>query len=211
MERRTTSGARTRELATAIVVGLGLWVLPAGAVDIPIAGSKLVVMDMSLLTGKVKMVFVAKGAGITKGAGTDPADISARLDVFYEGPRGSALGAFLMPEGGKWLLNSASVAKYLNETAPAGGAVRLSVLKPGSLLRVVGKSRGDLGVGLGNPPDGPVYVADTVVNGGETMRFCTQFTGCLHKTIVGISGVGFKLVCKRNGAEDPTCTGARWQ
>ena len=38
---------------------------------------------------------MAKGRGVTKGAGTDPAQIEATLHVAYESVR----GAFTMPQG----------------------------------------------------------------------------------------------------------------
>jgi hypothetical protein len=126
--------------------------------------------------------------------------IEATLDVAYDAVRGS----FLMPAGGKWLVNSDSVGKYVNMDAPAGGAVKVSVIKPASLVKVVGKSLGDTPLDISSPPTGSVYLADTIVNGGDETRLCTQFTGCEHKAIAG--GTGYKLICKGNSTGDPGCT-----
>ena len=53
----------------------------ARATDIPITGLKLIVVDKTVLASKAKAVFVAKDPAVTKGAGTDPAQIEATLAV----------------------------------------------------------------------------------------------------------------------------------
>jgi hypothetical protein len=111
-----------------------------------------------------------------------------------------------MPQGTNWLVNSSSVAKYANKTAPSGGGVKVSVIKPGSLVKVVGKSLGDTPLDISSAPTGAVYVADTIVNDGEETRLCTQFTGCVHKVIA--KGTGNKLICKGSSEGDPGCTAA---
>src|SRR5262249_9086419 len=136
-----------------------------------------------------------------KGAGTDPAQIEATLNVAYD----DASGSFVMAQGSNWLVNSATVGKYVNKTAPAGGAVKVSVIKS-SLVKVVGKSLGDVPLNISSAPTGNVYVVDAIVNGGEETRLCTQFAGCVHKLIAG--GTGYKLICKGNSAGDPDCTAA---
>src|SRR5262249_49842935 len=118
----------------------------------------------------------------------------------------AASGSFVMAQGSNWLVNSASVGKYVNKTAPSGGAVKVSVIKPSSLVKVVGKSLGDTPLSIASAPTGNVYVVDTIVNGGEETRLCTQFAGCVHKLIAG--GTGYKLICKGNSSGDAACTGA---
>ena len=64
---------------------------------------------------------------------TDVSDISAVLDISYD----TVSGSFDMPQGAGWLVNSSSVAKYVNKAAPTGGATKVSAIKPGSLVKVV--------------------------------------------------------------------------
>jgi hypothetical protein len=181
-----------------VLGGAGL----AGAADVPITGLKLIVVDKLAASSSAKAVFVAKDPGITKGLGTNAAAIEATLDIAYD----SASGQFVMPQGSNWLVNSASVGKYVNKTAPVGGAVKVSVIKPASLVKVVGKSLGDTPLDISGAPTGTVYVVDSIVNDGETTRLCTQFTGCVHKVIAG--GTGYKLICKGNSTGDAACTAA---
>jgi Protein of unknown function (DUF1566) len=187
-----------------LVLGLAglLGSVPARAVDVPISGLKLIVVDQTATTGKAKAVFVAKDLGIAKGTGTDPTQISATLDVAYLGTS----GLFTMPQGTNWLVNSASVGKYVNKTAPTGGATKVSIIKPASLVKVVATSLGDTPLDISTAPTGNVYVVDTIVNGGDETRLCTQFAGCVHKLIAG--GTGYKLLCKGNSVGDPACTAA---
>lgn len=109
-----------------------------------------------------------------------------------------------MPQGAKWLVNSATVGKYVNKDAPAGGGVKVGVIKPGSGMKMVGRSLGDVPLDISVTPSGPVYVAALIVNGGETTRLCTQFTGCVRSVIAAGS---YKMVC-RGGSGDPACTAA---
>jgi len=167
--------------------------------DVPIVGLKLIVVDKVAVASTAKAVFVTKDADVDKGTGTDVADIEATLRLAYD----SASGAFDMPQGGNWLVNSVAVAKYVNKSAPAGGVVRVSVVKPGALLRVSAKGLGDEAVDISAAPTGSVYVTYTLVNGGEDRRHCTQFNACVHKVIAG--GSGYKLVCKRGSTADHNC------
>jgi hypothetical protein len=186
-----------RLLLRAVIVALLAG--PAGAADHPVVGTKLIVVDKVAVAGSAKAVFVAQDAAVTKGAGTDPAAIEATLDV----AAGSVHGAFLAPQGSGWIANKASVAKYVHKDAPSGGAVKVSVVKPGRLIKVVAKSLGDLPLDVSAPPSGPVYAAFTVTNAGDTHRHCTQFAGCTHKAIGG--GSGHKLVCRGGGSGDAGC------
>ena len=172
---------------------------PLRAADHPVAGTKLIVVDRTALAGKAKAVFVARDGAVTKGSATDPVAIEATLDV----ATGSVHGAFLAPPGTGWRVNKANVAKYVNENAPSAGAVQVSIVKPGKLIKVAAKSLGDVPFDVSSPPAGPVFAAYTVVNGGDEHRHCTQFGGCTHKAIAG--GTGHKLVCAGGGSGDLAC------
>jgi hypothetical protein len=184
----------------AVSMGLLCAAGAARAADVPITGLKLIVVDKIASAGQAKAVFVSKDPTIMKGPGTDATQISAILDVAYD----ASSGIFDMPQGGGWVVNSSSVAKYVNKTAPTGGATKVSAIKPGSLVKVVGKSLGDVPLDISTAPSGPVYVADTIVNGPDTTRLCTQFNGCVHKSVAG--GTGYKLVCKGNSTGDAACS-----
>jgi len=168
--------------------------------EIPVTAKKLIVIDKVATVDKAKVVYVSKDtiAGITKGAGTDPADIEASFAFRYDG----SVGQFAMPQGASWLVNKTTVAKYVNKEAPSGpGGAKVSVVKPGKLIKVVGASLGDTPIDLfaAGIPDGEVSTAYTITNGGETFRFCSAFAPAtaVYKEIAG--GLGRKLVAK-NGA-----------
>jgi hypothetical protein len=188
------------------VVGAALLLTVGGTVaratDIPVTGLKLIVVDKTAVTGAAKAVFVAKDLGVAKGVGTDPGTIFAELGVAYD----SVQGSFAMPPGPGWVANKDTVAKYSNGAAPSGGAVKVSIIKPGQLVKVVGKSLGDSAIDISSPPSGDVYVTHTVFNGDEAFRHCTRFGTCIHKLIAG--GSGYKLICKGDSSGDPTCAAA---
>ena len=85
-------------------------------------------------------------------------------------------------------------AKYANKTAPTDGVVKVGLIKPGSPLKLVGRGLGDTPLDISTAPTGDVYVAATIINGGEKTRLCTRFSDCAHKRIAG--GTGYKLLCK---------------
>jgi hypothetical protein len=176
------------------------------AADIPVTPTKLIVVDKLSSAGKAKVVFVAKDAGATKGAGADVDQISVQLDMVYD--NGNAAGAFAVParSGNGWVANKDTVAKYVNKFAPAGPTeAKVAVIKPGKLLKLVGKGLGDTDFDVlgGGDPAGPVYTAYCVDNAGEENCHCSEFTGCIYRSIAG--GTGAKLVCK-TGQGDPQCT-----
>ena len=103
-----------------------------------------------------------------------------------------------------WLVNSETVARYVNKAAPTGGSVKTALIKPGSLLKVVAKSLGDMPIDISTPPTGPITVTEAVFSGGQEYRHCTTFSGCVHKSIAG--GMGYKLMCS-----DATSGGAACQ
>jgi hypothetical protein len=184
-----------------LTIACGLVCTAAHATDVPVVGLKLIVVDKGML-GSAKAVFVSKDAGITKGVDTDPAAIFAELGIAYD----AASGAFAMPPGAGWLVNKDTVAKYVNKTAPTGGGVKVSVLKPGKLVKVVAKNLGETPLDVSQSPSGSVYVTHSVSNGNAFVRHCTSFGTCSHKAIAG--GAGYKLVCKGDSTGDPSCQGA---
>jgi hypothetical protein len=169
----------------------------AMAVDVPVTPLKLIIVDKIVASGSAKAVFVVKDAAVTKGTATGT--ISSQLDISYDAQSGS----FVNPAGANWLVNKDTVAKYVNKNAPSGGSTKVSVIKPGKLIKNVGKSLGDDPINISTAPVGNVHAVYTVNNSG-VFKHCGQFTGatCAHKSIAG--GTGFKLVCKGNGAPD-TC------
>lgn len=174
--------------------------IAAVADDHPVVGLKLIVVDKVSASGTAKVVFVTKDAAVTKGAATDPTQISATLYVAYD----TAFGRFEMPAGGGWLVNKDEVAKYVNMDAPSEGTVRKSIIKTQKLAGVVAKSLGDVPLDISAAPSGSVFVVYSVTNGEETHRHCTAFSDCVHKAIAG--GTGSMLVCKGNSTGDPACT-----
>ena len=171
----------------------------AMAVDVPVTPLKLIIVDKIVASGSAKAVFVVKDAAVTKGTGTNVNAISSQLDISY----GAQSGSFENPSGANWLVNKDTVAKYVNKTAPSGGSTKVSVIKPGKLIKNVGKSLGDSPIDISVAPVGNVLAVYTVSNSG-TFRHCGQVSTapCAHKSIAG--GTGWKLVCKGNGAPD-TC------
>jgi len=172
----------------------------ANAADIGVTGLKLIVLDKLAAASKAKTVFVVKDPGITKGTGTDAATISGSMNVQYD----TSSGSYAMPSGSGWLVNKASVAKYVNKQAPSGGSVKVSVIKPGNLFKVVAKSLGETPLDISNPPTGSVFVAANVTNGAESNSHCTSFNACVHKIIAG--GGNFKLICKGSATPDAGCS-----
>jgi hypothetical protein len=184
---------------------------PLHAADIGVIPKKLIVVDKLATASLAKVVYVAKDrtAGITKGTATDAELISVRFDVAYG--NGAAAGTFDVSSGtaNGWVVNSENVAKYVNRAAPAGPTeAKVAVIKPGRLLRLVGKGLGDVPVdvlGAGDPL-GPVQTAFCVDNADEEHCHCSEFTGCAYRSIAG--GTGAKLVC-RTGTGDGACAAIR--
>ena len=184
----------------------------APAADIAVIPKKLIVVDKLAAAGKAKLVYVSKdqAAGITKGGGTDVGQIDVRFDASYDA--GSVAGSFTLPAGASdgtsgWLVNKDTVAKYVNKSAPSGPTqAKVAVIKPGKLLKLVGKGLGDqpFDILAGGAPAGGVRTQYCVTNGGEEHCHCSRFTGCAWTAIAGDTGA--KLVCK-TGTGDATCGG----
>jgi hypothetical protein len=184
---------------------------PCPTIDAGVAATKLIVVDKLTAAGKAKTVFVSKDQanGITKGTGTDVGGIHVDFTFGYDGA--SVAGAFTLPTGASdgtsgWLVNKSTVAKYVNKSAPAGPTgAKVGVIKPGKLLKLVGKTLGDTAIDVfgAGPPAGDVLTVYAVTNGADTFRHCSRFTSgtCTHKLIAGDTGA--KLVCK--GGVPATC------
>jgi DNA-binding beta-propeller fold protein YncE len=169
-----------------------------------VSGKKLVIVDRMAIGARAKVVYVSKDRrpeGIDKGAGQDVATIEVGFDVAYG--NGATGGSFAVPAGGHdgsagWRVNKAKVARFVNRAAPAGpSGAKTAVIKPGKLLKIVGKSLGDVPidvVGAGDPGAAGITTVYTVTNGGFARRHCTTFTSCDYKAVA--AGAGAKLVCK---------------
>ena len=176
-----------------------------GAVSVPVAARKLVVVDRTAVVGRARVTFVAGDEGVTKGSGQDPGAIGVRLGLRYA--NGAAQGVFVVPPGDPgWLLNDASVAKFRNTAAPAGStAARVVLVKPGTLLKLSGHGLGDgpFRVRRGGDPAGDVFASYCVENGGDSYCHCTRFRACAFRSLD--RGQGAKLVC-RQGEPSADCT-----
>lgn len=186
---------------SAILLVIGAATAARGT-DIPVTGLKLIVVDKTAASGLAKAVFVAKDPSVTKGSSILTHLIAADFGIAFDATR----GAFTMPSGPGWIVNRSTIAKYVNKEAPSGGAIKVNVIKPGVLIKVVAKSLGDTPIDISTAPTGDVFVGHTLINGGEIFRHCTRFGTCTHTPIAG--GTGHKLVCKGDSTGDPTCAGA---
>jgi len=182
----------------------------AKAADIGVATLKYIAIDKETAAGKSKTVFVSKDALANKG-GNDVEDIAVTFNATYVGESGTASAQFDLVAGtaNGWLVNKDSVAKFVNKDAPAGpSGAKVAVIKPGKLLKLIGKTRGDsqvLDLIAAGAPTGSLYTAYSVDASGQTDTFCSEFSGCVYKVIGG--GTGRKLVCK-GGVADATCAAA---
>jgi len=184
-----------------------------GDTIIGVTARKLIVVDKLAAAGTAKAVYVSKDTlgGITKGAGTDTASISVDFGMLATSPT-SASGAFAVPQGASdgtsgWVVNKAAVAKYVNKPAPAGPTgAKVAVIKPGKLLKIVGKSLGDTPLDVASLAEvnQVVYTYFRVVNDAQAASHCSVFPPgtCTRKLIAG--GTGAKLVCKP-GQADGSC------
>ena len=162
---------------------------------------KLIIVYHAPPVNTAKVVYVARDQGITKGVGLDPEQIAVQFDLQYG--NGATAGSFNIPAGASdgtsgWLATKPTVAKFVNRTAPSGPTdARVVVVKPGTLIKVVGRSLGDTPLdllGAGDPGAQGVNTVVRVTNGSETHRHCSQFTACSYKPFG--SGTGAKLVCR---------------
>jgi hypothetical protein len=188
-----------------------VWILVATvahAADIPVAASKLsIIAKFQDFVPRDSIVFVATDPGVTKGAGVDPEAISVRFHVEYGKYYGKGVWPVAAGTVNGWLANDEMVAKYVYPGDPTtSGKVRKLVIKPGKLLKLVARRFGaterEIDPENVGDPFGPVYTAYCVTNGVEENCHCSEFQGCLWKSVSG--GLGAKLVC-RDGTGDASC------
>jgi cysteine-rich repeat protein len=180
--------------------------------DLGVTGRKLVIVDKLATSGNAKTVFVAFDPAVTKGTGTSLDTIALEFFVGYQGEGGPASGSFSVPAGASdgttgWTVNKDTVAKFVNKEAPSGDTgVKVSTIKPGTSLKVVGKTLGDVPIDLidGGAPGSEVCVAVIVTNGGDVTRMCTRFPVDSVKFSSVAKDTGRKLVA-RNGLPDDGC------
>jgi hypothetical protein len=188
------------------LIAAGLVAGSAMAADITCDGKKLIIVDKLTKASKAKVVFVSKdqACGITKGTSTstDAGVIEASFDFGYGD--GGTSGSFSIPQGALppggdtgWKVNKPTVAKFVNKAVPAVTGTKVAVIKPGKLLKIVGKTLGDTPIdifGAGAPTGSPsVEWVYTVTNDGQTNRHCGGLD-CSYKLIAADTGA--KLVCK---------------
>jgi len=181
----------------------------AGAADIGIVPTKLIVVDKLASSGVAKAVFVAKDPAVDKGPGTDPTLVGANLQVSYDNSTDPAIsGGFNALAGSaNWIVNKTAVAKYVNKLAPSGGGTKVAVVKQNNLVKLVGKNLGDTPINVlsqGGAASGDAETAYCVQNGSTANCFCSFLPDCSWKSVAG--GTGAKLVCK-GGSADPACGG----
>jgi hypothetical protein len=196
----TTSSSSTTSTASSSTTSTTVTTLPGVGVD----AKKLVIVDRSALASLAKVAYVSKdrtAGAIDKGPGTDPAAIDASFTIDYV--NGLTSGRFTLPAGAAsggagWGVNTASVARFTNRAAPSGPTgAKVATIKPGRLLKIVGKSPGDTPIDIvaaGHPGGAGITTVFTVTNGRFVRRHCTGFTACDHRPIA--AGTGAKLVCK---------------
>jgi hypothetical protein len=177
-----------------------------GSGSIPVDGLKLIIVDKG--SAGAKAVFVAKDTDVSKGTGTDTATIEVTFDFTYDnGVDPASAGEFVAMLGSpNWIVNKETVAKYVNKGAPTGGGTKVAVVKPGALVKLVGKNLGDTPIDIFNQSNSTTGAANTaycIDNGGDQNCFCSTFESCEWKSIAG--GTGAKVVC-RAGTGDASCS-----
>jgi hypothetical protein len=191
---------------------------PPGGIGVE--GKKLVLIDRYVASGKAKAVFVSKDTtlgSIHKGVSSDPPNLSGTVEIFpLSDPTNRLvydLSDQLPPpdgDGGHWLVNKPTVAKYVNKTAnPGVRGAKVVVVKPAKVLKVVGKNLGDGDAATGNDSatdldlstltvDDTIRVIVTIDNTGnlppDTHIMCADFVNPVIKQIAG--GTGYKLLSK---------------
>ena len=208
--------------ALAVVLGIACVAGPAVADDVGVTGRKLIIIDKLVAAGRAKLVYVSKGdLAIHKGPGaidfkTGPQGIEGSFQVFYT-DNGSVSGSFVMPA--EWKINKDTVAKFVNKEAPGGPSeVKVAVVKPEKVAKVVAKGLGGIDLFAGPPSDsGGITTVLRIDNSVDDSvhRMCTRFSVADGSTVVLkeiAGGTGRKLVAKNGVAvacpplEPPTGT-----
>jgi hypothetical protein len=205
-------------LAALVIASLGVDPGASRADDQGVVGLKLILIDRYDV-GKAKAVFVSKdttAGAIHNGSGSgNPADVSGTVRICPTAAPGN-VAEYALPS--PWLVNKPGVSKYVNKTAAPGGAgAKVSVVKPGFVLKLVAKNLGDgdsasgddgaTDLNLNDPPgtctvnvgDGMAVEVEVVDAAGPgTHRMCAQFTVTAATSIGG--GTGCKVVSRTSTA-----------
>jgi hypothetical protein len=210
---------RTTRTALAALAAMTLLVPAAHAATIEggVVGLKLILLDKYSL-GKAKAVYVAKGdPDIIKGMEGDPPGLTGTVQIIdLSDPSNQAV--YSLPGSG-WLVNKATVAKYVNKlAAPGGDGVKVAVVKPGLVGKVVAKNLGDGDSASGDQGasdlnlqdfDGSenVRVVVTIVNSndGNTYVFCSDFNTLSVK--LDNASQPFKVISKSSTAPGSCAVG----
>jgi hypothetical protein len=154
-----------------VVAGLLVaWVAVAGAQENGVLGRKLVIVDKYDVSDRAKLVFVSKDGtpgAIHHGAAASPPALSGTVEVFpVQDPANRAVYEL---DAGGWLIQAATVARYVNhDAAPGGAGVRVLSTKPGARLKVVTKNLGD--GDAATTDEGDTDIDLRALAGSETMR-----------------------------------------
>jgi hypothetical protein len=200
---------------TAIAAVLGVGQVASGA-DLGVPAKKMILLDKAAPTFKSKTVYVAKNdVGIQKGAAGSTELLDATFDWFYETDGASSVfGCFThienVDERERWVKNTESVAKFVNKDAAIESDVKVVVVKPTKVAKIVAlgltNAGGNANLFLGSPTasDGLRTVL-TINNGNDssTHRMCTQFATDAGSTVIMkeiAGGTGRKLVAKNGVA-----------
>ena len=189
----------------ALITGVGAGTVYAD--DTQVLGKKLLLLDKHAVSGKAKVVFVAKDStpgGVHKGPSGDPPGLSGTVVVFpVSDPANRAVFSLDALPDGEWKKNTDSVAKYVNSGAGVGGpGVKAATIKPDRILKVVTKNLGDGDASAGDDGAGDIdlgslsesdtlMVVVTVENAldASTHVMCTQFEAPQIKSLAGGSVV----------------------
>src|SRR5678815_3688111 len=148
------------------------------AADVPIVGTKLIAISKA---GRAKVSFIAKDVAVTKGTGTVPdGSLAATLEITYDG----VSGGFTMPAP-SWR-NGDVLAKYTNHAAPTGGSIKLSLIKPGLMLKANARSLGEVPLDIPSAPTG----ADGLVDAPRELRAEPIGLGAVHDRVRDVDGAG---------------------
>jgi hypothetical protein len=187
--------------------------LPPSTVTSGIVGLKLILVDKYASAAKAKAVFVSKDqvpGAIHKGVEADPPAMSGTVEIFDKNDPANV--AVYDLAGANWIVNKAAVAKYVFKTAATGTeGVKVVVVKPDLLLKVVGKNLGDGDAATGSQgasdldlaglsPGDELRVRVTVVNVSDnsTHIMCSDFTVDTAASIA--AGTGYKISSKTSTA-----------
>jgi len=168
-------GLRSGVLAAALALA---WGGAAMAADILIDGKITIIKDTKLFKVVAKDLAGGTFAIPAVGSGADPLINGGDVDVF-DTASGGALNDPL--SGGTWsgLGNPPGTTgyKYKNTAAPAGGAVKIIILKP-KVIKILAKDDGTL--------NGPVSGNVGIILTTGSDRYCAEFGGTTIKNVTGL-------------------------